>query len=69
VYVVDPNGVLRSKKIEVVAEMPDLYVVNDLSTNDKILLDGLRLVKENQKIDYTYIDPNKVMHNLNLHAE
>jgi len=69
VYLVDQNGVLHSKKIEVVAEMPDLYVVKGLSTNDKIVLDGLRLVKENQKIDYTYIDPLKVIHNLNLHAE
>lgn len=69
VYVVDQNDQLRSKKIDIVAEMPDLYLVHGLSTKDKILLEGLRLVKDDQKISYNYLKPEKAINTLKLHAE
>jgi membrane fusion protein (multidrug efflux system) len=69
VYIVDNNGVLKSKKLDIIAEMPDLYAVSGLNTKDKILLDGLRLVKENQRITYNYIKPEKVESSLSLHSE
>lgn len=70
VYVVDKDNKLKSRKIEIKAELPDLYVINSgLDVNDKILLDGLRLVKENDKISGEYKDPKEVISHLKLHAE
>jgi membrane fusion protein, multidrug efflux system len=70
VYVLDKNNVLRSKEITVGAEMPHIYVVqNGLAENDKVLLEGLRLVRENEKIHSKFVDPAKVMTQLELYAE
>lgn len=70
VYVVDKDNKLKSRKITVVAELPDLYIIGKgLNVKDKILLEGLRIVKEDDKIEYTYLDPKKIISQLQLHAE
>jgi membrane fusion protein, multidrug efflux system len=70
VFVLNKNNELKSRKITVAAELPDLYIVKEgLKANDKILLEGLRLVKENDKISYDFEDPKKVVSHLKLHAE
>jgi membrane fusion protein, multidrug efflux system len=70
VYVVDKNDVIKSREITVAAEMPDLYVVSKgIDENDKILLEGLRLVKEDDKIHYEFKDPKQVVSHLSIHAE
>ena len=54
--VMDKNNVVKSREIEVAAEMPHIYAVQSgLAENDKILLEGLRLVRENEKIDYEFV--------------
>lgn len=71
VYVVDEKGVVHSREISVGTEMPHLYVVTQgLDTKDKILVDGLRKVKNEEKIEAEFISFDKVMYELNhLHAE
>jgi membrane fusion protein (multidrug efflux system) len=70
VYVLDKDNVLKSRKITIGAELPDLYVVKEgLNENDKILLEGIRIVKENEKINYAFQDPKDVIAHLELHAE
>ncbi len=71
VYVVDEKGVLTSKQITVGVEMPHLYVVTSgLSPNDKILLEGLGKVKNNEKIESEFVSFEKALADLNnLHAE
>lgn len=70
VYVVDQNNVVKSRRITIDTELPDLYVVKDgLKDNERILLEGLRTVKENDKIKYEFEKPEEVIHNLGLHAE
>jgi membrane fusion protein, multidrug efflux system len=70
VYVVDKDNVLKSRRISIQAELPDLYVVREgLNEDDKILLEGLRIVKENDKIAYNYKNPQEVVSHLKLHAE
>jgi membrane fusion protein, multidrug efflux system len=70
VYVLDKNNVLRSREITVGAEMPHIYVVQKgLAENDKILLEGLRLVRENEKIHSKFVEPGKVISELELYAE
>ena len=71
VYVLDKDNILKSRKIEIAAEMSDLYVIGSgLAETDKILLEGLRIVRENEKIsNFQYQDPKKVISELQIHAE
>lgn len=70
VFLVDKNNKISSKEITITGEIPDLYVIKSgLSENDKILLDGVQKVKENDKINFAYIAPQKVISNLRLKAE
>lgn len=70
VFVVDKNNVVHSKEITVASEMPDLYIVKDgLSENDKILLEGIRKVKDNDKIEYEYENPKTVLPKLKVYVE
>jgi membrane fusion protein (multidrug efflux system) len=50
--------------------MTDLYAVTSgIEASDKILLEGLRKVKNNDKIAYTYEEPKAVISQLKLPAE
>ena len=70
VFVVDQNGKVRSRNITISSEMPDLYVVGSgLSENDKILLEGVQKVKEDDKIKYELIAPKTAISQLRLQAE
>jgi membrane fusion protein (multidrug efflux system) len=70
VYVVE-NNVLKSREITVAQEMPHLYVVTKgLNPNDKILLEGLGKVKNNERIESEFEPFEKALSDLNnLHAE
>jgi membrane fusion protein (multidrug efflux system) len=70
VYVVGKDNVIKSREITVGAEIPNLYVITKgLTEGDRILLEGLRLVSENDKISYDYKEPKEVIKGLNLLAE
>lgn len=70
VFVVDKDNRVHSKEIAVSADMEDLYVVSaGLEEGDKILLEGLRKVKDNDKIAYDYEQPRSVIGKLKLSAE
>ncbi len=70
VYVIDKDNTLKARRITVSTEMPDLYVISKgLEPTDKILLEGLRKVRENDKIAFKFEDPKKVIAHLKLHAE
>ena len=50
--------------------MPDLYVIKSgLLETDKILLEGVQKVKDDDKIKYEFLEPVKVMATLRLKAE
>jgi membrane fusion protein (multidrug efflux system) len=69
--VVDEHNVVKSRQITIGEELPHLYMVSDgLTATDKILLEGLRKVKNNQEIKYEFVNFQKVVSELNqLHAE
>ncbi len=70
VYVLDKENHIRSREITIAAELPHIFIIKDgLSTGDKILLEGLRLVKEGEKIDYRLEKPEHVLSHLELYAE
>jgi membrane fusion protein, multidrug efflux system len=70
VFVVDEQNIVRSREIMVAEEMPHVYAVKSgLSEKDKILLEGLRKVKDGQAIDLDYKQPAEVIARLELPAE
>jgi membrane fusion protein, multidrug efflux system len=71
VYVVGPDNIARSTQITVGSEMPHIYtVLTGIKEGDKILVEGIRKVKNNQEIKYDFIEQQKILKDLDeLHAE
>ena len=70
VFVVDHNNVVKSKNITIIGRLPDLYVVKSgLAETDKILLEGVQKVKDDDKINYEFQQPADVISHLRLKAE
>jgi len=71
VYVVDKNDTVRAREIQIANEMPHIFVVKSgLQENDRILVEGLRKVKNGQHIKTKFISFDAIKNEmLNLHAE
>ena len=69
VFVVGNDHVARSKQITVYSQMPDLYVVSGISATDKIMLEGVQKVKDDDKVNAEYRAPREVMAQLQLRTE
>ena len=69
VFVVAADGVVRSRQITVTHELPQVYVIGSgLSEQDKVLLEGLRKVKEGDRIATKQLDPKEVVSHLEVPA-
>lgn len=67
VYVVDAKGQLKARNITIKQKLPNLYVVGDgLSADDKILLEGLQTVKEDDIVVTKFIPATEVVKSLQL---
>ncbi len=70
VFVVDHDHQVHAREITVEAELPHLYAVaSGLTKDDTFLLEGVKMVKENEKIKFKVLSPSQVMSSLNLYAE
>ncbi len=70
VYVVDKNSRVQAREITIGADMNDLYEITaGLSPNDKILLEGLKKVTNNDKITYEFENMKSVLGQLRLPSE
>lgn len=70
VFVIDKNGTVKSRNITIAGSMPDLYVIKSgLSEGEKILLEGVQKVKDEEKVQYEFEEPAKVIAHLRLKAE
>lgn len=70
VFVVEKDNTVKQKEVNIAAEIPDLYIVGDgITEHDQILLEGLRKVRDNDKISYTYEAPEKVIPQLKVYTE
>jgi len=71
VYIVDEKSVITSSQITIAQEVPHLYIVGSgLKPTDKILLEGLGKVKNNEKIKYNFVSLEKELAGIkNIHAE
>lgn len=70
VFVIDQHNKVHSRAITIAGDLPDLYIVGDgLSTGDKILLEGVQKVKDDDKIAFKLQQPQEVMKQLRLKTE
>lgn len=67
VFVVDKNGTVKSRNITIKNRLHDIYVVDSgLAADDKILLEGVQNVKDDDKISFRFVDPQTVISGLQL---
>lgn len=70
VFVVDKNGVVKSRNIKIAYELPDVYIVySGINEDDKILLEGVQKVKDDQKVKTSFQNPKEVLQSLKLNAD
>tara|TARA_R110002020_G_scaffold417571_1_gene626720 strand:- start:22329 stop:23468 length:1140 start_codon:yes stop_codon:yes gene_type:complete len=70
VFVIDDDNIVRQKEITVGGQLPHLFVVEKgLTPKDKIILEGIRMVKEGDKVNYDLVKPDTVLANLDMYAE
>ncbi|MBH23480.1 MAG: efflux transporter periplasmic adaptor subunit [Myxococcales bacterium] len=70
VFVVDGEDKVRSRQIKVAEEMPHLYVVAEgLEEQDRILVEGIRKVRDGDQIIPRVEEPEEVIKGLDVPAE
>jgi len=70
VYVVDDHDIIHQREIEIETELEDIFVIKSgLDAGEKIVLEGIRQVRDGDKVEYEYSDPIQVLQNLKYHAE
>ncbi|MEZ4990763.1 MAG: efflux RND transporter periplasmic adaptor subunit [Saprospiraceae bacterium] len=70
VFVVDDEGIVTSREVKIAAELDNIYMISGgLNMDDKFLIEGLRQVKNGDKIEFEYKAPQVVFADLKLHAE
>jgi RND family efflux transporter MFP subunit len=66
VFVVDANNTVRAKNIVVKQRLPHLFVIeNNLSTNDKIVYEGIQNVKDGDQIKVEFISMKAIISKFN----
>ncbi|MBQ0736788.1 MULTISPECIES: efflux RND transporter periplasmic adaptor subunit [Mesonia] len=69
-YVVNEEGKIEAREISVQAELPHVYLISDgLTVDDKILLEGIRKVRDGDHIKFDFEEPEEVIAHLELYAE
>ncbi len=69
-FVVDEDNVVRQRDITIQSEQDDIFVIKEgLQEGDKIILEGIRQVRDGDKIEFEFESPEDVLGNLKYHAE
>lgn len=70
VYVVDKDDVAHQREIEVQNELEDIYIIEKgLAVDEKIVLEGIRQVRDGEKVEYEDREVEQVVANMKYHAE
>ena len=70
VYVVGKDDVVHQREISVEHELEDIYVVKKgLSVDDRIVFEGIRQVRDGDKVEYEFRPPEEILANQKNHAE
>lgn len=69
-YVVDKDDVVRQRDIKIQSEQDDIFVIQEgLDQGDKIILEGIRQVRDGDKVEYDFHPAEEVLDHLKFHAE
>ena len=69
-FVVDKDHVVHQRDLTIASVQEDIFVVEKgLDKNDRIILEGIRQVRDGDKIEFEFRDPKKVLAELKHHAE
>ena len=70
VYVVDKDNVVHQRDITVQSEKEDIFVISDgLKSDDRIIFEGIRQVRDGDKVEFEFRQPEEILANLKYHAE
>ncbi len=70
VYVVDKDNVVHQREIVIQKEMDDVFLVQSgLGVDDRIVLEGVRQVRDGEKVEYEFRPPEETLAHLKHHAE
>ena len=69
-FVVGEDGIVHQREIVIGNEQDDIFVIESgLQESDKIILEGIRQVRDGETVEYEFRDPVEVLSNLKNHAE
>ena len=67
VYVVTKDNIVKSRMVQIKYRLQNIFVIDSgLQADDRILVDGLQLVKEDDKINCKFQEPKSIISNLQL---
>ncbi len=70
VFVVDKDDVVHQRLIVVQSEMDDIFVIKEgVGVDDRIVLEGIRQVRDGEKVEYEFRPPEEVLRKPRDHAE
>jgi len=70
VYVVGEDHVVHQRLIAIEHEQDDIFTIKSgLTAADRIVLEGVREVRDGEKVEYDFQDPKEVLARLKFHAE
>jgi membrane fusion protein (multidrug efflux system) len=70
VYVVDKDDVVHQREVVVQNEMDDIFVIKKgVGVGDRIVLEGIRQVRDGEKVEYEFRPPDEVMGKPRNHAD
>jgi membrane fusion protein (multidrug efflux system) len=69
-FVVDEHNVVHQRDLTIESEQDDIFVVKEgLQPGDKIVLEGIRQVRDGDQVEFEFRAPEEVLGNLKYHAE
>lgn len=71
VYVIDEQNVAHQREVAIQNELEDLFVIkpNGISAKDKIVLEGIRQIRNGEKVEYEDRKSEEALADLKNHAE
>jgi membrane fusion protein (multidrug efflux system) len=70
VFVVDKDDKVHQHEIEIAYELEDIYVIaTGVNMNDKIILEGIRQVREGDKVEYETLSADEALKDQKHKAE
>ena len=69
-YVVDKDNVVHQRDITIQSVLDDIFVIEKgLDENDKIIVEGMRQVRDVDMIESEFQAPDEILNHLKFHAE